>query len=112
MLINNIFPIPRFGKITNNSDYFLPESFIGVIIDKYRDKWWYENKNLHRIGGPAIEKYDGTKAWYINGSHHRLDGPVIEYSDGTNKWFLHGKKYSEKDYWKRIEQLRNQNEKY
>lgn len=30
-------------------------------------KYWYQNRKLHRIDGPAIEYPDGTKEWYING---------------------------------------------
>ena len=35
-------------------------------------------KNLHRIGGPAVERASGAKEWFENGKRHRLDGPACE----------------------------------
>ena len=49
-------------------------------IDKYGNKYWYFNGQLHRVDGPAIENSNGYKEWWLNG--HRIDGPAIEYSNG------------------------------
>ena len=43
---------------------------------------------FHRVGGPAIEWYDGTEEWMINGKYHREDGPAIIGADGAGKWFF------------------------
>jgi antitoxin component YwqK of YwqJK toxin-antitoxin module len=32
-------------------------------------KRYYENGNLHRTDGPAVENENGYKAWYLNGKH-------------------------------------------
>jgi hypothetical protein len=48
-----------------------------------------ENDQLHRLDGPAVEFYNGTKAWYINGLSHRLDGPAIEHN-GNKFWYING----------------------
>ena len=56
---------------------------------------WYQNDELHREDGPAIEYADGDKVWYLNGKCHREDGPAVEWSNGTKKWFLNGKLHRE-----------------
>ena len=58
-------------------------------------KHWYINGELHREGGPAIEWANGTKYWYINGERHREGGPAIEWANGDKEWFLNGKKLTE-----------------
>ena len=70
------------------------------------DKWWYLNGKFHRKDGPAIEFADGSKKWYLNGELHREDGPAIEWVDGTKYWYLNGKEYSEKEYWKKLKELK------
>ena len=40
------------------------------------NKYWYQNGELHREDGPAIERANGTKEWYQNGKLHREDGPA------------------------------------
>ncbi len=56
-------------------------------------KYWYQNDKLHRLDGPAIEYANGSKVWCQNGKYHRLDGPAIEYSDGDKEWFQNGKRH-------------------
>ena len=66
--------------------------------DKYGNKIWKLNGELHRLDGPAIEFFDGTKEWYLNGVMHREDGPAIELSNGRKIWYLHGKELSEEEH--------------
>jgi hypothetical protein len=58
---------------------------------------WDEHQ-LHRENGPAIEAVDGTKRWYLNGKKHRIDGPAIEYPDEYKQWWIHGKQLTEAEY--------------
>jgi len=36
-------------------------------IDKYGNKWWHLNNQLHRLDGPAEEYTNGFKAWWYHG---------------------------------------------
>jgi len=54
------------------------------------DKDWYQNGELHRENGPAIEYGNGGKVWYQNSELHRLDGPAIEYAGGGKEWWHNG----------------------
>jgi hypothetical protein len=60
------------------------------------------NKNVHRIGGPAVILADGSKIWYINGERHRTDGPAYEGADGHYEWYLHGEHYSFNEFLKKL----------
>jgi len=62
------------------------------IVDKNATKW-FKNGELHRVDGPAIERWDGAKEWYSNGLLHRTDGPAIECANGDKYWYLDGKKH-------------------
>jgi hypothetical protein len=59
-------------------------------------------KVLHRIDGPAIEWYDGTKEWFINGIRHREDGPAFEWANGIREWWLNGNRHSQQEFEKLI----------
>jgi hypothetical protein len=60
-------------------------------IDSLGTKRWNNEKGQrHRLDGPAIEYFDGTKEWRINDKTHREDGPAIEYSNGDTEWFING----------------------
>jgi hypothetical protein len=56
-------------------------------------KDWYQNGELHRLDGPAVEDSDGYKAWYQNGELHRLDGPAVEEANGSKFWYQNGKRH-------------------
>ena len=56
----------------------------------------------HRVGGPAVEWEDGSKAWYINGKPHRTDGPAFESNDGYKSWWLYGIEMTEQEWKERI----------
>lgn len=60
-------------------------------IDSYKKgtKIWYHNGLVHRINGPAIEKYDGVKIWVIKGKRHRLDGPAV-IGPNLSKYYVDG----------------------
>ena len=61
-------------------------------VDVHDDKTeWFQNGDLHRLDGPAIEYKNGTKHWYQNGKFHRTDGPAVEYASGGKQWFQNGK---------------------
>lgn len=49
---------------------------------------------LHRVGGPAVEYANGSKAWWYNGLLHRTDGPAIDFTKGGQCWYLHGRMYT------------------
>ncbi len=51
---------------------------------------WFQNGQLHRLDGPAVEMADGYKAWFQNGQRHRVDGPAIEWADGSKRWYQKG----------------------
>jgi hypothetical protein len=57
---------------------------VKVTADKTE---WYQDDQLHRLDGPAVEGANGTKHWYQNGQFHRLDGPAVEWADGTTFWY-------------------------
>ena len=41
---------------------------------------------------------NGIKYWYQNGQLHRVDGPAIEYSDGSKKWYIEGNELTEEEF--------------
>ena len=57
----------------------------------------YCNSVLHRVDGPAVEKYE-YRAWYFNGQLHRLDGPALIGSDDRNAWYIHGQWMTEAEF--------------
>ena len=42
----------------------------GLETNSYGTKAWYQNDQLHRTDGPAIEDANGTKWWYIDGINY------------------------------------------
>lgn len=62
------------------------------------DKYWFMNNELHREGGPAIERNNGVKEWWVNSRLHREDGPAIECTNDVKFWFLNGIEYTEQEY--------------
>ena len=63
----------------------------GLHIQTNGVKIWYQNDQLHRLDGPAIEWADGTKFWYQYGQQHRLDGPAVEFTDSDKYWVVRDK---------------------
>ncbi len=62
---------------------------------------WYQNDELHRLDGPAIEYTDGEKHWLQNGKFHRLNGPAIERADGGKRWYIDGEELAEHEHAER-----------
>jgi len=61
----------------------------GPAFDFLDNRLWYKENKLHRLNGPAVEMFDGTKEWYIEGKLHREAGPAIEHSNGYKEyWYL------------------------
>ena len=65
----------------------------GLIINNVGVKYWYENDQLHRVGGPAVESINGSTYWYQNNRLHRIEGPAIEHVDGIKQWFENGERH-------------------
>jgi hypothetical protein len=70
--------------LTANSSRDIPEDFTGVAIHPGGGKYWYKNRILHRVDGPAYENTDGYKQWWIsgryvadNGNFNRLENNYI-----------------------------------
>ena len=75
-------------------------------IDSKGNKIWRNDKGeLHRLDGPAVEGYNGTKEWWINGKPHRIDGPAVEWSSGRKEWYIDGEEYSEEEFNKKIAEI-------
>lgn len=63
-------------------------------------KHWYFHGLLHRTDGPAIylvAPYLGytIKKWSINGKWHREDGPAVEWGTGYKEWWIDGQQLTE-----------------
>ena len=67
-------------------------------IDGLGTHRWYNDGELHRENGPAIEYFSGSKSWWVNGKRHRDDGPAIVRPDGSKEWWINGKEYTEDEY--------------
>jgi hypothetical protein len=64
------------------------------IVKVYNNRTeWYQNNELHRIDGPAIEHKNGDKFWFQNGLRHRIGRPAIENVNGDKLWYQNGIKY-------------------
>ena len=96
-------------KLENKTEYYYKGKLHredGPAVE-YADgsKLWYQNGQYHRLDGPACEFVNGAKAWYQNGQLHREDGPAVEYTDGDKAWYIEGKKYTEKEYNNKMQEL-------
>lgn len=70
-----------------------------IEIDAYGTRRYFNGAHeLHRTGGPAIERADGTKYWYQNGLRHRTDGPAVEWCDGVKWWYLNDRPLTEDEF--------------
>ena len=67
------------------------------------DKFWYRNDQLHREDGPAYEGAHGDKHWFLNGQRHRDDGPAVECSNGDKSWWLNNQCLSEEEFNRRTQ---------
>lgn len=60
---------------------------------------WYSNGELHRVGGPAVESWDGREEWHYRGRLHRVGGPAITTPMGGGFYYLDDEHLTEKEYW-------------
>ena len=61
-----------------------------VTLDNGTVEWRLPNGRLHREGGPAVKRLDGSEGWFYDGEHHREGGPAIIATDGFQAWMIHG----------------------
>ena len=45
------------------------------VTDQFGNKRWYDNGQLHRKDGPAVERADGRKEWWLYG--RRIADPAV-----------------------------------
>lgn len=45
---------------------------------------------------------EGTRYWYQDDELSRLDGPAIEYKDGSKAWFIRGEELTEQQFNERM----------
>jgi len=79
----------------------MQEQYMHIYINKDGDKSYFKDKAMtirHRLDGPAIETFRGTKFWYVNDKLHRLDGPAMIWADGDKSWYVDGKQLSEEQF--------------
>ena len=76
-----------------------------VRVYNNRTEWFLNNKR-HREDYAAIEWADGSKFWYLNGQLHREEGPAIEREDGRKYWFLNSKEYTEEEFLKQTQPVK------
>jgi hypothetical protein len=57
---------------------------------------------LHRIGGPAIIRSNGTQAYWVDGKRHRTDGPAVIYLNGNQEYYVDDVEYTEDEYPKAV----------
>lgn len=70
----------------------------GKYVEENGSIFWYENDQLHRLDGHAVEDTNGSKRWFQNDKIHRENGPAIETSWGHKEWYLYGVKYTEEEF--------------
>ena len=70
------------------------------------DKYWFIDGRQHRTDGPAAEYADGSKYWWVDGKCHRIDGPAVELASGTKEWRIDDKYYTEENFNKLIEEVK------
>jgi len=64
-------------------------SFHDIGIDDEGNVRYYNEKGqLHRLDGPAVEFFSGSKKWYENDKLHRLDGPATEWANSYKEWWV------------------------
>ena len=56
-----------------------------IEIREHGTKWYYNNDQLHREDGPAIEYVHGVNKWYINGV--QLTEEEFNHQKFSNKWY-------------------------
>ena len=57
------------------------------------DKIFYNSETYIRMGTSMSGMVLKVYRKYDNDDLHRTDGPAVEFSDGGNQWWLHGAPY-------------------
>jgi len=57
--------------------------------------WMNDEKEKHRLDGPAVIMATGTKEWWVNGERHREGGPAVEHANGNTEWWINDKVHRE-----------------
>lgn len=68
-------------------------AFISAAVEGWdeRTEVWWRNGVKHRIGGPALKRFDGYEEWWQNGMLHREDGPAKFWpTNHISDWYLDG----------------------
>jgi hypothetical protein len=76
---------------------FCSQSFMCILLNK---TFYWKGYLIHKVNGPAIEYYSGSKEWWLNGQLHRKDGPAIERFNKNFFWYLYGERYSKEEFFK------------
>lgn len=72
---------------------------IRLRVQDNGDKWWWNNRTIHRANGPAIISYSGQQLeWWFNDKRHRLDGPAVKLADSKLFWFINNQLVTEYEY--------------
>ena len=66
------------------------------------NKFWLQNDKFHRLDNPACEYANGDKFWYQNDKFHRLDGPACEYANGAKSWYIEDVNYTEEEFNQKV----------
>jgi hypothetical protein len=85
--------------------HYLSEG-IHTRFDADGTQFWYKDGRCHREDGPAIISRD-TRFWVYRSLNHRVDGPAIEYVNGLKEWYIEGIKYTEEQFLKIIDEVKN-----
>ncbi len=104
ILLDKSIDGPTSDELEAFDDYKQDIEILSSIleIDNFGNKRWKNKEGYnHRVGGPAYEGINGTKAWWINGTRHREDGPAVECPDGTFEWYLFDNRYNDEEDWKK-----------
>jgi hypothetical protein len=88
----SICKIYNAGSYRNSKLYYNIKGYYSnvsgpAIIDSCKE--WFVDGKRHRVGGPAIEYFNGEKIWYQNDLLHREDGPAVVDTSGK-AYFLYG----------------------
>jgi len=79
-----------------------------AIEYKNGERYWYKEGKIDREDGPAVEDpILKVKVWFKNGIKHREDGAAVEHSDGSKEYWINGVKYTEEEYWRKMDEINN-----
>jgi hypothetical protein len=83
------------SELISEKRRFNGEGFVKRYKFEYDNRVEYHDKNrqLHRDGGPAVVRTNGTKEYWVHGKLHRTDGPAIEYESGGKIYIERGKRH-------------------